>query len=155
MVRDCLPDSCSLLNLYGCTEAAGDSTWYEIGISFTFSSVDIPTSALSQSMPLGIPLDQTCILLMEPIARNDSEWNAQNDRNERIGEICITGEGLCHGYYNSHASEPDSSFFEVPVEEIRNWISTGFGFASDDWNPKANAHFFRTGDLGCISSGRI
>jgi amino acid adenylation domain-containing protein len=70
-----------LLNLYGSSEVAGDSTFHEVG------DVDILTS-----IPIGRPIDNTAIYIL--------------DRNRRpvpigvAGELYIGGDGLARGYLN-------------------------------------------------------
>jgi acyl-coenzyme A synthetase/AMP-(fatty) acid ligase len=70
-----------LLNLYGSSEAAGDSTFHEVG--------DVDTSA---SIPIGRPIDNTAIYILDP--------NRQPVPVGVAGELYIGGDGLAHGYLN-------------------------------------------------------
>jgi amino acid adenylation domain-containing protein len=70
-----------LLNLYGSSEAAGDSTSHEVG--------DVDASA---SIPIGRPIDNTAIYILDP--------DRQPVPIGVTGELYIGGDGLARGYLN-------------------------------------------------------
>lgn len=74
--------SVTLINLYGCSEVAGDSTWHIV-----CSAKATPSKVL-----IGKPISNTDIYLLDE-ARNPVPHGT-------IGEIYIAGVGLAHGYLN-------------------------------------------------------
>lgn len=152
-----MSDVCRLLNLYGCTEAAGDSTCFVVPKA-QFSQPVRPAMAVDDSMPIGSPIDGTCIVLMtvSDIDLEDGmiDTNGLPDNRVTVGEICIAGEGLCHGIQSpvKDDTSTESSFFWMSSTELqRNW-QEGRVIPSDDWqfNDK-DTKFVHTGDLGCLS----
>ncbi len=78
--RQCVP-SAVLLNLYGCSEAAGDSTFHEV--------TDADARA---AVPIGRPIDHTEIYILDDHRRPVNVGV--------IGELHIGGRGLARGYLN-------------------------------------------------------
>ncbi len=70
-----------LLNLYGCSEAAGDSTFHEV--------TDADARA---AVPIGRPIDHTEIYILDDHRRPVDVGV--------IGELYIGGRGLARGYLN-------------------------------------------------------
>jgi amino acid adenylation domain-containing protein len=106
-----------LLNLYGSSEAAGDSTSHEVG--------DVDASA---SIPIGRPIDNTAIYILDP--------DRQPVPIGVAGELYIGGDGLARGYLN----RPDL---------------TADRFVPDPFNGSPGARMYRTGDLGRYRSNGI
>lgn len=90
-----IPDA-MYVNLYGPTEAAVDSTYYIVDREFSDD----------ESLPIGKPCRNMDILILkgnEPV------------RGSEVGEICIRGTALAHGYYNN-PEKTASVFVQNPLQ---------------------------------------
>ena len=159
VVRKHVSAQCRFLNLYGCTEAAGDSTCFEISPDFVLKDYHPPTSAIRESLPLGHPISQSCVFLLEPTTEQRHETlnvdfgESSEPRDERKGEICVGGCGLFYESGQSPSSHSASAFVEWSAEILQTAMEEGNGIWSDDWRPaESKVTLFRTGDLGCIDS---
>lgn len=101
----------SFTNLYGPTEATGMSCYYKLDREY----------ALDEVIPIGRPFPNTQILLI----KEDGKEAARGE----VGEICIRGTCLTHGYYAN----------EEKTREV---------FVQNPCNPYFNELIYRTGDLG-------
>lgn len=107
--RKYIPEA-TYVNLYGPTEAAVDSTYYIVDRDFKDTD----------SLPVGYPCRNMGVMILngdKPVEGSE------------IGEICIRGTALSHGYY-------------------RNWTKTAEVFVQ---NPLQTAYpelIYRTGDMG-------
>jgi len=111
--RKALPNA-RFVNLYGPTEATGICCYYKVDRDFAENEV----------LPIGRPLRNTEIILLD-------ENNRIPPRGE-LGEICIRGTCLTHGYYND-------------MERTREV------FVQNPLNDKYPELIYRTGDLGRIN----
>ncbi|WP_143281750.1 non-ribosomal peptide synthetase, partial [Caballeronia cordobensis] len=107
-LQQTLPDVC-LANLYGPTEAAIDVTAW-----------DCPQSFNDAVVPIGRPIDNTSIYLLDA-ARRPVPMGA-------TGEIYIGGAGVARGYLNRP---------ELTAER----------FLADPYSDETDARMYRTGDL--------
>jgi len=105
-----LPNA-SFTNLYGPTEATGMSCYYKLDREYEFDEV----------IPIGQPFQNTQVILV-----NDE---GQAVMKGEVGEICIRGTCLTHGYYSN-----DEKTREV--------------FVQNPLNPYFPDLIYRTGDLG-------
>ncbi len=96
------------INLYGPAETTGASTWYE---------ADLSTAETPARIPIGRPIINTCIYLLDP-AMNPVPIGV-------TGEIHIGGAGVTHGYYNQ------------PDQTVEKFIP----------NPYGAGYLYKTGDL--------
>ena len=107
--RKYLPDT-MFMNMYGPTETAVDCTYYIVDREFD----------VTEKLPAGRPCYNTDIIILngnEPVKKNE------------VGEICVRGSSLAHGYYNN--PEKTKEVF------IQNPLQTAY--------PEL---IYRTGDLG-------
>jgi len=118
-----MPDAI-LLNLYGSTEVAADVT-YDI----------VTRNALSSPMPLGGPIDNTDIYILD---------NALNLLPAGcVGEICISGHSVAAGYLGElHTDTHPSQNQEISDNENQRFIKNPFS------NEPGFERLYRTGDLG-------
>lgn len=105
-----LPNA-SFTNLYGPTEATGMSCFYKLNREFDTNEV----------IPIGQPFRNTQILLLSDEGRSVPKGE--------VGEICIRGTCLTHGYYGN----------EEKTKEV---------FVQNPQNPYFPDLIYRTGDLG-------
>lgn len=148
------------LNLYGCTEAAGDSSCFEMPHQFNFELLKSPHAAASGFVPIGRPISQTCIILLNTSASKDTEQIRLPGENQSqdafFGEICIGGCGVCLGHYAFADSSKKSPLVDMDPVECQLHVSEGRGTVSDDWIwNELSISLFRTGDLGCFSEEGI
>jgi len=101
--------NCTLLNLYGSTEVAGDVTANNVSASTDTASASI-----------GKPIDGCIIHILGE--------NLRPMPIGAVGELCVAGSALAHGYYNN------------PSETAAAFINNPFG----------PGKLFRTGDLGFV-----
>eukprot|EP00210_Caulerpa_lentillifera_P002234 g2147.t1 len=141
LIRNHISSTCIFLNLYGCTEASGDSLAFEVP-----SNLSPFQDAL---MPIGFPIDKSCVLLLYQGGNLDeAEFSPVSAGS--TGELCLAGRGLSKGYYNYQTKE--QYFFQMPSKEVQSWIFDGSGLVSTDWQwTEEGIEFFRTGDLASIS----
>lgn len=105
----------TLLNLYGSSEVAGDVSFYD--------TAALPAQA--QSVPLGRPMDNICIYILDP---------HQNLLPVGIpGEIVVGGANLSWGYHQRP---------ELTAQKFQ-WFPALVGEDSD-------ARYYRTGDRGYL-----
>jgi len=95
----------TLLNLYGCSEAGGDSTCYEMRQDWDLDCV-----------PIGRPIANTKVHVLD-------------EQCERVpigvaGEIAISGQGLARGYWNRRALT-EERFTKLPGSGERRIYRTG------------------------------
>ena len=108
--KQALPNA-SFTNLYGPTEATGMSCYYKLDREFDVDDV----------IPIGRPFSNTQIILV-------SEDGKAVPKGE-VGEICIRGTCLTHGYY-ANEEKTKEAFVQNPL------------------NPYYPDLVYRTGDLG-------
>ncbi len=94
--RAVLPEA-RFINLYGPTECTGMSCYYEVDRDF----------AETDAVPIGRPFDNTEILLLGDDRR-------EVERGE-VGEICIRGTCVTHGYYNNPEKTAEC-FIQNPLQ---------------------------------------
>ncbi len=97
MWRRALPDV-SYANLYGPTEATGDCTYYKIEREFEDD----------EPIPIGFACENTEVMLLD----GDTRITGQN----QLGEICVRGCSLAHGYYRD-AAKTDEVFCPNPLQK--------------------------------------
>lgn len=98
-------------NLYGPTETTGMCCYYKVDREFELDEV----------MPVGRPFHNTQILLLD-------ENNKKADIGQ-VGEICVRGTSLTHGYYHDFEKTNDV-------------------FVQNPLNDRYPELIYRTGDLG-------
>ena len=108
--RRALPKA-EITNLYGPTEVTVDCAWYPVDRDF----------ADGEPVPIGRPCNNKEILLLDETLRPVAPG--------QVGEICVRGTGLAHGYYN----DPEK---------------TAAAFVQNPLNPHYPETVYRTGDLG-------
>lgn len=108
--RNALPQA-TFINLYGPTEITVDATWYKVDRDF----------ADDEAIPIGRPCANKEILLLDEKLRPVEPG--------QVGEICVRGVGLAHGYYG-------------------DWKKTASAFIQNPLNPWYADLIYRTGDLG-------
>lgn len=108
--RQALPEV-SFINLYGPTEATGMSCYYKVERDFSEDDV----------LPIGKPFNNTEILLL------DDHHNKVKEHE--VGEICIRGTCLTHGYYKD-VERTNDAFVQNPLNTFYSEL------------------IYRTGDLG-------
>lgn len=97
MWRRALPEI-KYANLYGPTEATGDCTYYKIEREFEDS----------EPIPIGYACNNTEVMLLD-----GDDLITECDR---IGEICVRGCSLAHGYYNNPEKTEDV-FVRNPLQK--------------------------------------
>ena len=111
--RRALPDAC-YVNAYGPTEVTVDATFYIIDREY----------ADHEAIPIGYICNNKEVLLLDdelkPVPKGD------------LGEICVRGSGLAHGYFGDTA-KTDAAFIQNPL------------------NPWYKDMIYRTGDIGMLS----
>lgn len=112
--RQALPE-CRFVNLYGSTEVAGNSCYYEITSEFADSDV----------LPIGRPFEGTKLFILDPDTHAPSEE----------GEICVSGPGLADGYLGD-PEKTASVFREMTIGDFtgRVYFSGDFGKFAPDGN---------------------
>ena len=85
------------VNLYGPTEAAVDSTYYIVDREFADNEV----------LPIGRPCRNMDVLILN----GDKPVEGQE-----VGEICIRGTALAHGYYNN-PEKTAAAFVQNPLQK--------------------------------------
>jgi amino acid adenylation domain-containing protein len=105
-----LPDAV-YVNLYGPTEITCNCTYYQINREFD----------LDQVIPIGKPFPNEKVFLLD-------EHNKQINKEEIVGEICVSGTALALGYYNN-TEQTQTAFVQNPL------------------NPHYLEPLYRTGDL--------
>lgn len=96
--RSVLPES-KFINLYGPTEATGMSCYYKVDREFSEEDV----------IPIGIPFENTDILLITD--------DNQLAKDGEVGEICIRGTSLTHGYYRN-PEKTNEAFVQNPFNQL-------------------------------------
>jgi amino acid adenylation domain-containing protein len=117
---------CTLLNLYGSSEVAADSTCY-----------DMRANHLSPGIPIGRPIDNTRIFILDghlnPVPIGVT------------GELYIGGDGLARGYLNRPELTAEK-FIPNPFSHVLSKVQAG----------AAGSRLYRTGDLAChLPDGNI
>jgi amino acid adenylation domain-containing protein len=139
-----------LINLYGPTEATVDVSYF-----------DCPTGASLQIIPIGKPIDNIRLYIMN----NDLQLQPVGTE----GELCITGVGLARGYLNRPGltkekfclRRPGGSFCKNrPLDPHKNFsleeVQESKGDFINDQSPVTNDRLYRTGDLAYwLSDGNI
>ena len=110
MWRTALPEV-RYANLYGPTEATGDCTYYKIEREFEDS----------EPIPIGFACNNTEVLLLD--------GDTLVTEKDTIGEICVRGCSLAHGYFNNPEKTAEA-FVRNPLQ--KNYYE----------------RIYRTGDLG-------
>ena len=110
MWRAALPEV-RYANLYGPTEATGDCTYYKIEREFEDS----------EPIPIGFACNNTEVLLLD--------GDTLVTEKDTIGEICVRGCSLAHGYFNNPEKTAEA-FVRNPLQ--KNYYE----------------RIYRTGDLG-------
>lgn len=111
--KETLPQA-NFYNLYGPTETTGISSYYKVEKQFQEEEI----------IPIGYPCNNTEIILLK-------EGNERTKVGE-VGEICIRGTCLTHGYYG-------------------NLERTKEVFVQNPLNPFYPEYIYRTGDLGKLN----
>ncbi len=106
------------VNLYGPTETTCASMYYNVSRDF----------GDDEALPLGKACRNTRILLL------DEDGNCVKDG--QMGEICILGQGLSHGYYND----------QEKTQKV---------FAQNPMNSLYAEMMYKTGDLATVIDGEI
>ncbi len=96
--RKALPEA-KFVNLYGPTETTGICTYYIVDRDFGLDDV----------IPIGGPLKNTDIFLLDE--------NDQEPPLGELGEICIRGTCLTHGYYNDF-ERTQEAFVQNPLNTV-------------------------------------
>ena len=116
-----LSPSCEIYNHYGPTETTVGVLTYHVGTR-------VP-STRSSTLPLGRPLPNACVYLLDA----DGRRVAMGEQ----GELCIGGRGVARGYLNRP---------ELTAEK----------FVPDPFGAEPGARLYRTGDLArCLPDGDI
>ncbi|GAQ77994.1 hypothetical protein KFL_000060600 [Klebsormidium nitens] len=115
----------TILNLYGSTEVTGDVLSFNV--TQQLLKADLVTS--SCTVPIGQPILNHRAMLIK-----DNEEEVTVD--EEVGELCVSGPGLCSGYLHSQEASRDAFFL---CKRNGTAESTADG-------PEAE-RFYRTGDL--------
>ena len=111
--RQALPNAC-YVNAYGPTEVTVDATYYIIDREY----------ADHQVIPIGYICNNKEVLLLDDAMRPVPPGE--------LGEICVRGSGLAHGYYGDTA-KTDAAFVQNPA------------------NPWYKDLIYRTGDIGMLN----
>lgn len=85
-------------NIYGPTEATGDCTYYKIEREFDDS----------EPIPIGAACENTEVMLLD--------GDELVTEYEKIGEICVRGCSLAHGYYNN-PEKTNEAFVRNPLQK--------------------------------------
>ena len=97
MWRTALPEV-RYANLYGPTEATGDCTYYKIEREFEDS----------EPIPIGFACNNTEVLLLD--------GDTLVTEKDTIGEICVRGCSLAHGYFNNPEKTAEA-FVRNPLQK--------------------------------------
>ena len=87
------------INLYGPTEATGMSCYYEVDREFTEDDV----------IPIGVAFENTDVFLLTD--------DNQLAKDGEVGEICIRGTSLTHGYYRN-PEKTNEAFVQNPLNDL-------------------------------------
>ncbi|KAK9798616.1 hypothetical protein WJX73_010119 [Symbiochloris irregularis] len=141
-----LPGTC-ILNLYGATETAADSTCLDASAWLSHAQPQGPR----QLTPAGFPIDKTAVVVLrhEQSPAEGCTWEVA-ERAE-VGEVAILGAGLALGYYRDAAATA-KAFALLPAELLHRTeasIALGQGYEIGQEAMRA----FRTGDLGYLDAG--
>ena len=111
--RRALPDVC-YVNAYGPTEVTVDATFYVIDKEYADHEV----------IPIGYICNNKEVMLLDD--------DLQPVPDGELGEICVRGSGLAHGYYGDGAK-------------------TAAAFVQNPANPWYTDLIYRTGDIGVVN----
>ncbi len=109
------------VNLYGPTEITCNCTYYKI--------TQIPKDG--QKLPIGEPYPGKRITLWD-----EEENEIGQEREEVTGELCVSGDGLAHGYYHNDAA-------------------TQAAFVQKEMPDGSKVRFYKTGDLAYRKDGLL
>lgn len=96
MWRNAMPNV-KFANLYGPTEATGDCTYYKIERNFDDT----------EPIPIGFACNNTEVLLLD--------GDKLITEKDEIGEICVRGCSLAHGYFNN-PEKTNEAFVRNPLQ---------------------------------------
>lgn len=141
-----LSDDCKFINLYGCTEVAADSTFYEIDKNYFREGIN-----KFGHMPIGYPISNTCIILLP------NNLNSDNDAVAPVligdtGNIWIGGMGICENYINS--DDEQSNFKYVNSKNLKKWLNDSDKSILSNFKDgicEKYIKFFNTGDIGVLN----
>lgn len=180
-MQKCLPKGCRILNLYGCTETAADSTLCDCSLLSPLvdsstgvlglegsaasgakqrSSVPMTPSNLERStiemyVPIGSPVPGVFVgMIPESYNTDIVEILPLSTLKEDVsGEIFIGSIGLADGYYDSSERNGESRFIKFEMGSLKDRCICGCDIP---WNTLANdkdmVRVYRTGDLGLFIS---
>lgn len=100
--------NCALVNLFGCTEAAGDSTAYEV-----------PRAPIRSDVPIGKPIANTRIRILDSVGNSVPAGVP--------GEIFVSGAGLARGYAGKPALTADRFVPEPDADGARMYATGDIG----------------------------
>ncbi len=139
--------SCTLINLYGSTEVAGDVTYFELA-SPQAESNDISSAAstivagdgsvmdkYAHCVPIGFPISNNDLFVVSKHTDTDSTttnptYTLCPDGEE--GELLMVGEHVAAGYYHRE-EENRLKFIENPLRDMDDDSSSGCGVSEADW----------------------
>lgn len=97
--KNALPEA-RFINLYGPTEGTGMCCYYEVNRSFE----------KGDKIPIGNSFNNTDVFLLD-----DSNQKIINE--DIVGELCIRGASLTHGYYKDF-DKTDNAFIQNPLNTV-------------------------------------
>jgi len=119
----------SVLNLYGCTEVAGDVTFHqwlrdEHVVAWSASGLGMDVAAPSAVAPLGSTIPGCEIRVLNP---DNLTPVARGTR----GEIVVLGVHLAQGYVHPHDPGARDRFLSLPGDGARAFRTGDFGYQDD------------------------
>jgi non-ribosomal peptide synthetase component F len=153
-LRAALPGR-TVLNVYGCTEAAADAACLEC------SALEAGEGARS-IVPVGAPISNTVLAIAAAAAAaaDDDEDDGAAEAGaaavrllpvHQLGEVLIGGASLAAGYLRDPAATA-ARFVSVPVGQLQGAFAAG---GDGGWRRGARGgrvRLFRTGDLGFVDA---